>query len=202
MELLFLKMQFMPERMMVGIMDGYIRNITESGISEQRLKQIMPATNLVSLLSRIQTTSNLTQNVKLEPYEERIVKAAITKATPEGMKSMVSDSLAPDSIVFFEIKNTGNRDAKNPHIVVHLQGRAYSVDFFSDNKKLSEETKSSQYHVDLASIAPNTRTRGIIWVGPCFDANKSLGVDKSEITISFDNGFVRQEIKENEFFSK
>lgn len=203
MELFMMKMMLNPEDLAGAAVNGIVQGIRESGLPEGRLRQLLGAAYDSTNLPLATLTNILSKDVPLAPYEERVVKAALAKGSVNMSSALIPDALLPESIVFFENENTGWRDARNARLVIRLNGKPYNVAFNTDNRVLAQTNGLRDFCADLEAIAPNSRTKGIIWYGPSFTPTGSpLEERGSEIVITYENGSTRQAIAVNDFFKK
>jgi len=137
--------------------------------------------------------------LKLTPTEEKIVRAAFGKASVHLMESMGKEFVIPNAVLFFEIDNTGRAAASKPHIVIRVNGSIYNHTVDSDNKILDKEQTGNELTFDLQSIAPGSKTKGIVWL--CASDEKG-SPQKNEVTVSHDSGTVRQDFHVDDFYLK
>lgn len=203
MEFFMLKTMLAPEEFTRNAIDGIVRSIRESGLPEPRLRQILGAAYDSTNLPLATLTNILEKNVQLSPQEERVVKAAVARGSTYVSTPLISDALVPESIVCFEIENTGWRDARNVRLAINYKGKPCHIAFTTDNKVITKATISNDFYVELEAIAPNSRTKGIIWYGPGFNLTDSAFETRSnELVITYENGSMRQTIVENDFFRR
>ncbi|OPY79672.1 MAG: hypothetical protein A4E64_00316 [Syntrophorhabdus sp. PtaU1.Bin058] len=191
-EILSWKMMMSPEELQKEIVEKLSSALRERGLSEGRIKLA------ISTLQKKDKKEG-SSKVEWKPYEQNIIKAAVSKMNAEFMPTVLQKYMElPDGALFFEIDNDGCISAGNPHIVIRLAGTVYKKPLVdSDNKITGSVTEGSVLSFDLDRIAPGSKTRGIIWYS---HINMSETLRSNEISISFDRGTVRKQFSENKFF--
>lgn len=156
----------------------------------------MPEEKITAILKEIKSDAEKS-TLELTSAEEKILRAAYTKATGNLMRSLGKEYTIPDAVLFFEIDNTGRAQASNPHVVVRVDGDIYNHTLDSDNKVLHKVETVGELSIDLQSLSPGSKTKGIVWL--CVSGNNRVS-RRNEVTVSHDSGTVRQEFSIDDFY--
>jgi len=189
MEIMMIRFSLSAEDKQKEFNAAFPKCLRDYGLSEEK----------IALIMRDMDTADGKLTVKLRPAEERIFRAAMGKASVHLMESMAKELVIPDAVLFFEIDNTGRAVASKPHIVVRVNGRIYNHTVDSDNKVLNTEQTGNQLSIDLQSIAPKSKTKGIVWL---YASDAKGSSERNEVTVSHDSGTARREFHVDDFYLK
>lgn len=159
-----------------------MRDLREAGLSQDRIDQIVGVR---------------TNSPELSAREYGIVANSLGKAVAafqdEHLKNMF---VMPDAAMFFEVRNEGSRAAKNAHLVVRIEGEIYEALFDSDNKWASSAGDQGQKIYEIDTLAPKSRTKGIIWYSHVFSKTP---IYTNEVTLTCDSGTTTRAFTEGNF---
>lgn len=187
-EIIFMKFTMMGEDLKRQIDAALPQALKDCGLEEEK----------IALIIEVAKGSAPKSALQLTPREEKITLAAYGKVMADLTESMKNEFKIPDAVLFFEIDNTGRAGAKDPRIVVRVNGDIYDKKIYSDNRVLNEEKKDDEVLIDLSAIAPASKTTGIIW----FSSSANKPSQRNEITVSYETGTVRQSFRVNDFYLK
>jgi hypothetical protein len=190
MELGMMKMMTLSEELQKTIFKEFKSILEEQGLSNPKIDLIVKSMNN-------KTGKDIKEDITLLPHEENIIKMALAKSVSHISSNLTKSLNMPDAVLFFEITNTGWTGAKNVHIIIKVDGVPYNVIVDSDNKLIEKNIESSPLSLDYVTLAPNSKTKGIIWFNFIDSKRTIVG---NEIVVSFDQGTVRQEFSVDEFY--
>lgn len=195
MELMTWKMMMIAPDLEKELINKINSLLKEYGLTADKVKIIMER-----LTKKDKTSEANLKSLKLTPSEQNIVKSVVAKASAEVLPETMMKSLElPDAALMFEINNTGFTSARNAHIVVNLDGTAYSVTKNDENKLKESVEKGSVLSFDYDQIAPKSKVKVVVTYSHV--AMPDSKFDKSLITVTCENaGTVRQKYSEDDFY--
>lgn len=193
-DFMMLKMMFMKKELAKACADHLMAYLKEFGMPKEKLTQI---NKLFTKQLASEGELNIGKNsVELNSEEEKILVAAGAKAMTDCMTNLGEKFNFPDTIVFFQIMNTGRADAEDVHITIKMGGTYFESRIDSTNEYTSK-AEGRNFKVDLKSVSPGAKIQGIVW----WDKQEEKSIfESNKISVVYKGGMKDSELKENSFF--
>jgi len=203
MELAMIRLMLVTEDIGNKYIKDFVKELKNLGFPEEKIDYVVQKLKTRNKKNEMEINKK-TSEIDLEPHEEMMIKIALAKAASNvGIQGILKAYDIPTGVLFFDITNSGLADAKNTHIVVRLKGSYYNMIIDTDNQLINKKIMGNRIEIDLKALTPKSRTKGIIWYKPSGDlltTEELKALSFNEITVTYENGTVRKEFKEEEFF--
>lgn len=194
MELFTWKMMMIAPEVERNIMDKMPILFKEYGLTDDKIKIIMDG-----MAKKDKTSEAALKSLNLKPNEQNIVKSVFAKLSAQVLpETMMKGLQLPDAALMFEINNTGLASARNAHIVVNLNGTAYSVTKNDENKLKESVEKGSVLSFDYDQIAPKSKVKVVVTYSHVIISDDTF--DKNLISVTYDGGKESQKYSEDDFY--
>lgn len=195
-DLMFLSLLFAKQEIAERITNDFAKYLEEFGMSQEKIKLIIDKDNKKKAKLEEGKQYITESDLNLEPHEERIVMAAISKAMQGSTVAMAEQFSVPDSAAFFQVKNIGRTDAIDVHVVIRLNGKFVSDRIDSQNPIISKIAEGNKYEVNLKALSPGAKLKGMIWYERL--RNKTL-FETNSISVAYKDGLKEAKFEENIF---
>jgi hypothetical protein len=197
MELMMFRMQMMAPEFQNDIASEMGKGLRSYGMREERIRAIIKDVLATENMSKTTTPSQRLATTRAEDLQ---VQAALSKAMGSLVTTMGEWFRIPDGVLFFQVRNSGNRSAHNVHVVVRMKTTPYDVRVDTDNRFTKKIDDTQNVVVDLDAVAPDSTTDGLVYYMSSGSVPKETPlISKDEISVSYEYGTIRKEFSEETF---